>query len=496
MNTYAPVVTTEIPPKAKKLFFKNCGVSCFVYEYNNHIFVPSNVSVGKLSNAIDYPWLNSARDNYTNNLVTTKILKFDSRNRAATFLYGNLVQATKAYSECNENNEEVTTKVDNGLIKNMEKDFETKSKSFDYNDADFDVLRSIVQAKENEKKQKEELERIKNTTEPVVNELKTLESEVQSLKSIGSDIAEAIQNISAKSGVSIYEPYDKGLDIVKEEDFQTYLDNLDMILNQDNITEIMDTLETSGVSLAGKAGIGKGVIINNIGAKLAKKHGYHSFAKLIVNCGGTFNPIKATWGTGMNNVEYRGALYTACRYAMDKKDCAVVLAFDEIGQTDCVKVLGSANELLSSKIDHSNCTLEHSEPDETKPYDTGYLEYVSNLYIILTGNIGNSYKSGELTDDEQFNQRFVPVHISGLFESKAYINKYAEYLTNNVNSKFSAKEYSEALYEIYDSLEDESRSLKVVSLRRINTFARKAVKMDNFIADIKSLIPSVFEDKK
>lgn len=261
------------------------------------------------------------------------------------------------------------------------------------------------------------------------------------------------------------------------EDYNKSLKLLSRVLNQNDLVNICDTLKYSGVYLAGEAGIGKGMIANNIGALLVKQNdSYNSYAKVFVNCHEAINVAQVSWGTGMNNVEYLGAFYTAFKYANEHEDCAVVLVLDEINRCKWEELLGAVFELTSSKNDSSHCRMINGDN----------LTYSSNVYIIATGNVGVSFKTGKI-DDSGFNDRFQYIKLSGLFDSIEYIKSYSENAVLKFKPSLSKEAISKVLEDVYHAIEFDKRVCRAVSLRKMNNLVCSCKSVEEFDDGVKHL---------
>lgn len=280
--------------------------------------------------------------------------------------------------------------------------------------------------------------------------------------------------------ISFLEPYANRIEIFNRDstEYNESLNLLSRVLNQNDLVNICDTLKYSGVYLAGEAGIGKGMIANNIGALLVEQNDkYNSYAKVFVNCHEAINIAQVSWGTGMNNVEYLGAFYTAFKYAEEHRDCAVVLVLDEINRCKWEELLGAVFELTSSKIGSSHCRMINGVE----------LTYSSNVYIIATGNVGVSFKTGKI-DDSGFNDRFQYIKLSGLFDSIEYINSYSKNAALELKpSLLEEKDIYKVLEGVYHAIEFDKRVCRAVSLRKMNNLVCSCKSVEEFDDGVKHL---------
>lgn len=285
--------------------------------------------------------------------------------------------------------------------------------------------------------------------------------------------------LNKDDSIKFLEPYASRVELFDRdsEDYKKSLSILSRVFNQNDLISICDTLKYSGVYLAGEAGIGKGMIANNIGALLVEQNDiYNSYAKVFVNCHEAINIAQVSWGTGMNNVEYLGAFYTAFKYAEEHPDCAVVLVLDEINRCKWEELLGAVFELTSSKIDNSHCYMNNGVK----------LTYLSNIYIIATGNVGVSFKTGKI-DDSGFNDRFQYIKLSGLFDSIDYIKSYSKNAVSELNTGLSEKDIFKVLEDVYYAIEDNQRVCRSVSLRKMNNLVCICKSVEEFDNGVKHL---------
>ena len=279
--------------------------------------------------------------------------------------------------------------------------------------------------------------------------------------------------------INFLEPYANRVEKFNRDskEYNESLKLLSRVLNQNDLVNICDTLKYSGVYLAGEAGIGKGMIANNIGALLVEQNDkYNSYAKVFVNCHEAINIAQVSWGTGMNNVEYLGAFYTAFKYAEEHRDCAVVLVLDEINRCKWEELLGAVFELTSSKIEKSHCRMINGVD----------LTYLSNVYIIATGNVGVSFKTGKI-DDSGFNDRFQYIKLSGLFDSIEYIDSYSKNAVLKFKPSLSKENISKVLEDVYNSINDNQKVCRAVSLRKMNNLVCSCKSVEEFDDGVKHL---------
>lgn len=304
-------------------------------------------------------------------------------------------------------------------------------------------------------------------------------------KSIMSELTGLLPSVDSE--VKHIEPYRNSLVLVNKdsEEYKTALSNLGMILSTKDVYKVVSTLKTRGVCLAGKAGIGKGIIANNIGAEIVWGSDYYeSYANLVVSCASSINPNNVTWGTGMNNVEVLGAVYTASKFAKDNPKTAVVLVLDEILECDWKSVLGKSMEFFSDKTRCTSATMTNGE----------VICYEPNLYVLATGNAGTGYNRGSFESDERYATRFVYVPLTGLFESEETITTYLEYVKTIVSDdKFVFIE--SALMYVFGLISDIGSSVsRTVSLRALNASALTCDSYEDFLKSVYMLFTK--EDRK
>lgn len=278
-------------------------------------------------------------------------------------------------------------------------------------------------------------------------------------KSIASELSGLVLN--ENSEITYIEPYKDSLIVIQRDsaEYKNALSDLRLILNYNDVYKAVDLLKTRGVCLTGKAGIGKGIIANNIGAEILwDDERYDSYANLVVSCASSINPNNVSWGTGMNNVEVLGAVYTASKYASKHPNTAVVLVLDELFDCDWKSVLGKALEMLSDKTRSTSSVMTNGET----------IKYESNLFVVVTGNSGEGFTRA--IDDERFNTRFVGVSLSGLFDSMDTVKKYVTYMSTLTEDKVKIDTFSKVLVDTFETLSefDNGKVSKVVSLRALN----------------------------
>lgn len=301
-------------------------------------------------------------------------------------------------------------------------------------------------------------------------------------ESIKSDLKSIIDNCfskleSNKNGIVFQEPTAQRLVIVEKgsNEYNEAISNLNKILNPADIETVVDELKLGSVFLQGSAGIGKGFIAENIGARLIDE-GYGSYAKLVFNCSSASNPNEATWGTGMNNVEILGATYTACRYASDNPNTAVVLIFDEILKSDWEKLIGKAMELFSDKKRHTYAVMNNGKT----------IRYESNLFVIFTGNVGSGFKQGGIMD-ASFNDRVTYVTLTGLFNSSDSVERY-------IQNMCVPSDYADVLRDIYAQVSENGKVSSYISLRNLEKRITSCKDVDTFRDEVYKLFSS--KDRK
>lgn len=283
------------------------------------------------------------------------------------------------------------------------------------------------------------------------------------------------------SEIKYNEPCRKSITLIERgsDKYTEALSSLSMILNYDDIYRAITLLKTRGICLSGKAGIGKGLLANNIGAEIVRSNEhYDSYANLVVSCSSSINPNNVTWGTGMNNVEVLGAVYTASKYASEHPNTAVVLIFDELFDCDWKSVLGKALELFSDKTRGTYSVMSNGET----------IKYENNLFVIATGNAGEGYGHASV-DDERFKTRFVDVQLTGVFQSKRTLEKYSEYICNLLGDEDKAGEYYNVLLDIFTLIEDigDEKVCRTISLRALNNLVVTASTVDEFTTGVHRL---------
>lgn len=460
--------------------YNKCGITAKIYCFNDYFIILKGTSISSWDNNYNDTAERRFYRQFVENNFTTRDLAFQSLSSVNSFIYGKPcdIKTTTRYNETSDFNDvnrfEEAIKFRKNCSKEVKDLYYTSIR--EENSMEKKDIENYFSGLSLEKRLNLGCTLQESSKAEIFADIFTSRL-TDAITSILNDVINI--RLSKDNSINFLEPYSNRVELVDKnsEDYKKSLSILSRVFNQNDLISICDTLKYSGVYLAGEAGIGKGMIANNIGALLVEQNDiYNSYAKVFVNCHEAINIAQVSWGTGMNNVEYLGAFYTAFKYAEEHPDCAVVLVLDEINRCKWEELLGAVFELTSSKIDNSHCYMNNGVK----------LTYLSNIYIIATGNVGVSFKTGKI-DDSGFNDRFQYIKLSGLFDSIDYIKSYSKNAVSELNTGLSEKDIFKVLEDVYYAIEDNQRVCRSVSLRKMNNLVCICKSVEEFDNGVKHL---------